>query len=81
MQPDKTGWACWYCGTAERTTIPAEDGGAIVACGACGSPQAMCTQMWRDDGDELQFCGLERGHSSECTTAEGWRHSETVEMI
>ena len=41
----------------------------------------MCTQMWRDDGDELQFCGLERGHSPECTTAGGWLYSETVEMI
>jgi hypothetical protein len=41
----------------------------------------MCTQMWRDDEDELQFCALDRGHSQECTTAEGWLYSETVEMV
>jgi hypothetical protein len=38
----------------------------------------MCTQMWRDDDGQLQFCALERGHQPECTTAEGWRYSETV---
>jgi hypothetical protein len=37
--------------------------------------------MWRDDDDVLQFCGLERGHTPECTTAEGWLYSETVEMV
>jgi len=41
----------------------------------------MCTQMWRDDDDVLRFCALERGHQLECTTQEGWRYSETVEMI
>jgi hypothetical protein len=44
-------------------------------------PRDMCTQMWRDDDGELQFCALERGHQPECATAEGWRYSETVEMI
>ena len=41
----------------------------------------MCTQMWRDDDDVLQFCALDRGHVPECTTAGGWLYSETVEMV
>lgn len=41
----------------------------------------MCTQMWRDDDDELRFCALGRGHAPECTTEEGWLYSETVEMV
>ena len=49
--------------------------------GATMRDMAMCTQMWRDDDGELQFCALERGHSSECTTAEGWLYSETVERV
>ena len=41
----------------------------------------MCTQMWRDDEGELQFCAQERGHSGECATDAGWLYSETVEMV
>jgi len=41
----------------------------------------MCTQMWRDDDDALQFCAPERGHSGECATDAGWLYSETVEMV
>jgi hypothetical protein len=41
----------------------------------------MCTQWWVDDDKIAQFCALDRGHATECTTAVGWLFSETVEMV